>query len=68
MLFEKCELATRGDDALSSHAFDEELQEFVRQREYEMTPILTNDHEIDNLVRVIVSKTLITAIIQCNFI
>lgn len=50
MLFEKCELATRGDDALTSHAFDEELQEFVRQREYEMTPILTNDREIDNLM------------------
>lgn len=50
MLFEKCEQATRGDDALTSTAFDEELQEFVRQREYEMTPILTNDPEIDNLM------------------
>lgn len=50
MLFEKCELATRGDDALTSNAFDEELQEFVRQREYDMNPILTNDREIDNLV------------------
>ncbi|XP_039253898.1 homeobox protein PKNOX2-like isoform X1 [Styela clava] len=50
MLFEKCEQATQGDEAPTSSAFDEELQEFVRQRQYEMTPILTNDSEIDNLM------------------
>lgn len=50
MLFEKCEHATRGDDAPTSVAFEEELQEFVRQREYELTPVLTNDREIDNLM------------------
>lgn len=50
LLFEKCEQATHGDEAPTSASFDEELQEFVRQREHEMCPILTNDSEIDNLV------------------
>lgn len=56
LLFEKCEQATQGDEAPTSASFDDDIQEFVRRKEQEMTPLLSENPEIDNLVILITSQ------------
>ena len=59
LLLEKCEQATQTPDCPSADSFDVDIHAFVQQQEQKQKPILSDDPELDNLVRKMKRKSML---------
>ena len=51
LLFERCEQATQSAETPNSESFNLDIQAFVQHQERDRKPFLSNDSEVDGLVR-----------------
>ena len=56
LVFERCEQATQCAEIPSSDGFNSDIRAFVQHQEKDKRPILTNDAEVDGLVRITFSS------------
>jgi hypothetical protein len=66
LLFEKCELATQSSECPSTESFNLDIQAFVQHQDREGKPFFTDNHEVNDLVRFLMRKTVVSSLKSCG--